>query len=94
MTSNSSWAVEELAKVNFGDKRLDKRFLKVAASQGKSPQLSINASSEDWSCVKGAYRLFANSKVTPEKILEPHFYKLSERIEKIEKIENKLKKYA
>jgi hypothetical protein len=80
MTLNSSWALEELAKVNFGDKRLDKRFLKVAASQGKSPQLSINASSEDWSCVKGAYRMFSNPKVTPEKILEPHFENTVHRI--------------
>lgn len=80
ISTNGSWALEELAKVNFGDKRLDKRFLKVAASQGKSPQLSINASSEDWSCVKGAYRLFANSKVTPEKILEPHLENTIHRI--------------
>lgn len=80
MQVNNSWAVEELAKVNFGDKRLDKRFLKVAGSQGKTPQLSINASSEDWSCAKGAYRLFNNPKVTPEKILEPHLENTIHRI--------------
>jgi hypothetical protein len=80
MNLHTSWATEELAKVNFGDKRLDQRFLKVAASQGKTPQLSINASSEDWSCVKGAYRLFDNPKVTPEKILEPHFENTIHRI--------------
>jgi hypothetical protein len=77
---SNSWAVEELAKVNFGDKRLDKRFLKVAGSQSKTPQLSINASSADWSCAKGAYRLFDNSKVTPEKILEPHIENTIHRI--------------
>lgn len=59
---------------------MDKRFLKVASSQGKSPQLSINAASADWSCVKGAYRLFDNPKVTPEKILEPHFENTIHRI--------------
>jgi hypothetical protein len=80
MNFDSSWAVDELAKVDFGDKRLDKRFLKVASSQGKTPQLSINASSADWSCVKGAYRLFDNPKVTPEKILEPHFENTVHRI--------------
>lgn len=77
---NSSWAVEELSKVNFGDKRLDKRFLKVAGSQAKTPQLSINASSADWSCAKGAYRLFNNPKVTTDKILEPHFENTVHRI--------------
>lgn len=69
---NSSWAKEELEKVDFGDKRLNKRFLKVATSQAKTPQLSINAASFDWSCAKGAYRFFDNPKVLPEKILEPH----------------------
>lgn len=80
MSTDSSWAVEELAKVNFGDKRLDKRFLKVACSQGQTPQLSINASSADWACAKAAYRLFENPKVTPEKILEPHLENTIHRI--------------
>ena len=80
ISPSNSWAIEELAKVNFGDKRLDKRFLKVAGSQSKTPQLSINASSADWSCAKGAYRLFDNPKVTPEKILEPHIENTIHRI--------------
>ncbi len=77
---NSSWALEELAKVDFGDKRINKRFLKVAGTQAKSPQLSINAASADWSCAKGAYRFFDNDKVTPEKILGPHFENTAHRI--------------
>jgi hypothetical protein len=80
ISPSNSWAVEELAKVNFGDKRLNKRLLKVAGSQAKTPQLSINASSADWSSAKGAYRLFDNPKVTPEKILEPHIENTIHRI--------------
>lgn len=41
MNFDSSWAVDELAKVDFGDKRLDKRFLKVASSQGKTPSFLL-----------------------------------------------------
>lgn len=78
--NNSSWAIEELSKVNFGDKRLDKRFLKVASSQALKPASSINAANNDWSLVKGAYRFFDNIKVTPEKILEPHFANTAHRI--------------
>ena len=78
--NNSSWAIEELSKVNFGDKRLDRRFLKVASAQALRPQCSINAASADWSCAKGAYRLFDNDKITPAKILEPHFENTSHRI--------------
>lgn len=78
--NNSSWAIEELSKVNFGDKRLDRRFLKVASAQALRPQCSINAASADWSCAKGAYRLFDNDKITPVKILEPHFENTAHRI--------------
>lgn len=80
MKVSSSWAVDELAKISFGDKRLDKRFLKIAGSQSQTPQKSINASSSDWSCAKGAYRLFNNSKVTAEKILDPHMENTVHRI--------------
>jgi len=52
----------------------------VASSQGKSPQLSLNAASADWACAKGAYRLFDNEKVTPDKILDPHIENTVHRI--------------
>ena len=41
---------------------------------------SINAANADWSSIKGAYRFFDNDKVTPEKILEPHFENTAHRI--------------
>jgi hypothetical protein len=78
--NNSSWAIEELSKASFGDKRLDNRFLKVASAQALKPQSSINAANADWSSIKGAYRFFDNDKVTPEKILEPHFANTAHRI--------------
>ncbi|MFP5386766.1 MAG: transposase DNA-binding-containing protein, partial [Bacteriovoracia bacterium] len=80
MKSNSSWAIDELAKVDFGDKRLNKRLLKIADSQSLTPQKSINAAAADWSCAKGAYRLFDNPKVTDEKILAPHHENTVHRI--------------
>ena len=64
MKVSSTWGVEELEKVDFGDKRLNKRLLKIVDSQSLKPQKSINAASTDWSCAKGAYRLFDNPKVT------------------------------
>ena len=41
---SNSWAIEELAKINFGDKRLVRRILKVAGSQAKplNSQLTPN----------------------------------------------------
>jgi len=80
MSGSSSWAVDELAKVDFGDKRLNKRLLKIADAQSLTPQKSINAAAADWSCAKGAYRLFDNQKVTADKILEPHHENTIHRI--------------
>lgn len=77
---NTCWAIEELSKVDFGDRRLNKRFLKVASAQALKPASSINAANEDWSSIKGAYRFFDNDKITPEKILEPHFENTAHRI--------------
>ena len=54
--NNSSWAIEELSKANFGDKRLDNRFLKVASAQALKPQSSINAANADCTGA-GSFRL-------------------------------------
>jgi hypothetical protein len=63
--NNSYWAIEELSKANFGDKRIDNRFKKVVSAQALKPQSSINAANADWSSIKGAYRFFDNVKVNP-----------------------------
>lgn len=64
--------ISELSKANLGDVRLNSRLLKVAQALAMSPEESINASIGSFHDCKGAYRLFANSKVSPEKILSPH----------------------
>lgn len=70
----------EVEGVNFGDKRLNRRLVKVISELGKSPTLSIPASTHGRAEMEAAYRLFDNSKVTPEKILAPHYRATRRRI--------------
>ena len=43
-----SWVAEELAAVDFGDKRLNKRLVKVAVQWAGKPSQSIPAASGGW----------------------------------------------
>ena len=54
----SGWAISEFNRVNFGDKRLSDRLVKIADSFANSPEKSINQACEDWSQSKAAYRFF------------------------------------
>ena len=67
------WIEEEIANINFGDLRLNKRFQILAAELANNPSQPINQASTDWAATKAAYRFFGNSKVQSAKILEPHF---------------------
>lgn len=67
------WIEKEVSEANFGDIRLNKRFKLLAAELASNPSQPINQASSDWAAAKAAYRFFDNSKVSEEKILEPHF---------------------
>ena len=64
--------VEELLGIDLGDKRLNRRSTLVMEALAANPEASINAACDGWSDTLAAYRLFNNSAVTPEQILQPH----------------------
>ncbi len=68
----SDWIDQEFAGVHLGDKRLDRRLIKVVERMWQSPQDSTPAASGSWKETTGAYRLYDNEAVTPEQILAPH----------------------
>lgn len=70
---NAQWIKNEMAYVDFGDVRLNKRFHFLASELASKPAQSINQASSDWAATKAAYRFFDNPKVSAEQILEPHF---------------------
>ena len=63
---------DELLGIDLGDKRLDKRSLKIIETLSANPEASINASCEGWNDTLAAYRFFDNDAVTPEQIMRPH----------------------
>lgn len=74
------WGREEFKMIALGDKRLDKRFIKVTEKLSAKPLASINQACETWAEVKGAYRLFDNEKVTGREILAVHQAQTVERM--------------
>lgn len=77
--TNISWAKNEFGIINFGDKRLSTRLLKIADSFINSPECSINQAFEDWHQSKAAYRFFQNDAISESKILDSHIAKTVER---------------
>lgn len=72
LLSGSDWVSEEFDGICLGDKRLDKRAIKILESLSRSPQSSIPDSQRSWSETLAVYRFLENTKVTHSKILEPH----------------------
>lgn len=80
------WAQDELASVDLGDKRLDKRIRKICDSFYQRPMSSINEACQSWKDTKAAYRLFENEKLTAHKILLPHREATVERVKNYETV--------
>ena len=63
---------EELAGINLGDKRLNRRSKTVIETLAAKPEASINAACNGWNETLATYRFFDNASVSPEEILLPH----------------------
>lgn len=79
---DESWINKEFKKNSFKDKRLEKRFLKVANSFCDLPSASIAQQAEDWAEAKGAYRFFKNDNVCTDDFFSSHQDKTAERASK------------
>jgi len=71
---------DEVLAVQLGDKRLDERLATIAEEFANHPNVSIPAATTGRAEMEAAYRFFDNDKVTPERILEPHFRATRKRI--------------
>ena len=79
-SENKSWAAVEFSKIRLKDKRLNLRCQKVARALEQQSTEPINQACEDWADTKAAYRFFDNPKVSPEKILRPHYERTVKRM--------------
>lgn len=67
------WVNDEMADINIGDKRLDKRAKAVVTGLDNSTEDSFTQCFKTRAELVGAYRLFDNPFVTPDKILSGHY---------------------
>jgi len=64
--------IPQFAKSDFGDKRLDKRFVKISEEFQKNPKAILSHVLLDSHQCKAAYRFFNNPQVSNSRILKSH----------------------
>jgi hypothetical protein len=84
MEDNVAWVNAEFNGIDCSDKRLTKRFIKVAQSMMDSPDSNIHQAMGNWSDSKAAFRLFDNNKLEYDEILKPHAQRSIERARRLE----------
>lgn len=75
----ASWAAEEFAEVDLGDKRRDARLVTLCDRFSDAPESPINQAWADWAETKAAYRFFQNDNVEAGQILAAHCGKTARR---------------
>jgi hypothetical protein len=75
-----SWAAEEFATVDLGDKRLNKRLVKVAQQWADKPSQSIPTAAGGWGDTAAAYRMLDNPRCDWREILGAHCHSTTERM--------------
>ncbi len=74
------WALEEMESADLADKRLDKRVALILSALGQHPTASIPAACGGLAETTAAYRFFNNERVTPQRVLQPHYDRTKQRI--------------
>ena len=70
----------ELASIDLGDRRLNRRAQGMLEKLGDKPTVSIPAACGGWDETKAAYRLFDHPDVTAGRVLAPHIACTEERL--------------
>ena len=78
--SETAWVEDELADINLGDKRLNRRCKLLLARLAGDPQASINGACQGWKETVAAYRFFDHEAVEEQQVLAPHRQATLERI--------------
>lgn len=81
--AGGAWAKEEFSGIRLGEKRLEKRLVRVAERLFLRPQSPINQASETWAETKAAYRLFDNEKVEAREIFASHRARTRHRLQAV-----------
>lgn len=74
------WSALELRHVDLGDRRLNRRLVKLVDDLLKAPEASVPQASGDWAATKAAYRFWDNPRVDPDNIRAAHRDSTLERL--------------
>jgi hypothetical protein len=72
---------EEMSGADFGDRRLSKRLKKIVGQLSEDPARGFPIACGCDSSLEGLYRFLGNERVSPGRILEPHFVSTCHRLE-------------
>lgn len=76
----------ELAGVDLGDARLNRRAQRVLEQLGAKPSVSLPTACGGWKETRAAYRLFDQERVTAASVLAPHIACTHERMRAYERV--------
>jgi len=76
----TGWAAKEFMGIELGDKRLNRRVVKLVESLAAKPMASIPTACGGWAETAAAYRLFGQDDLSWQDILEPHWQRTQERM--------------
>ena len=69
---NQSWAQQEFANANLGDKRRTQKLAKLAGQRCSHRQASFSQACGNNAETKAAYRFYENNSISPSEILSSH----------------------
>lgn len=72
LTTASEWAAVEFGGVELGDRRRNRRLMRMAAVLAEEAHGALPGSFSGWAETKAAYRLLENPEVTHERVLAGH----------------------
>jgi hypothetical protein len=76
-----SWATEELKTANLGDKRRNRRLIKIVEDLSAMPHASVTQAARDKAAVQGTYEFWGNVRVKAPEILAAHRDSTLSRVE-------------
>jgi len=75
-----SWAAEELKTASLGDKRRNRRLIKIVEDLSAMPIASVTQAARDGAAVQGTYEFWGNVRVQASEILAAHRDSTLERV--------------
>src|SRR5437867_8260258 len=73
LSAPAQWAQDEFAFAQLGDKRRNKRLVKIGQALAANPGGTLPQALPQWDELKAAYRFFDQPTVTFEAVLTPHW---------------------